>query len=96
VVAAATAAFADPAAGAFSPAQMGIGQWLYRSRLDAALSVPGVVAVQQLAVTWTVVAPPPMDLIFLRRLDQVADPGEGAYFELLPGNLTLTGAPADG
>jgi hypothetical protein len=96
VVAAATAAFADPAAGAFSPAQMGIGQWLYRSRLDAALSVPGVVAVQQLAVTWTVVAPPPMDLIFLRRLDQVADPGEGAYFELLPGNLALTGAPADG
>jgi Baseplate J-like protein len=96
VVAAATAAFADPAAGAFSPAQMGIGQWLYRSRLDAALSVPGVVAVHQLAVTWTVVAPPPMDLIFLRRLDQVADPGEGAYFELLPGNLTLTGVPADG
>jgi len=96
VVAAATAAFADPTAGAFSPAQMGIGQWLYRSRLDAALSVPGVVAVHQLAVTWTVVAPPPMDLIFLRRLDQVADPGEGAYFELLPGNLTLTGVPADG
>lgn len=96
VVAAATAAFADPAAGAFSPAQMGIGQWLYRSRLDAALSVPGVVAVHQLAVTWTVVAPPPMELIFLRRLDQVADPGEGAYFELLPDNLTLTGVPANG
>jgi hypothetical protein len=96
VVAAATAAFADPAAGAFSPAQMGIGQWLYRSRLDAALSVAGVVAVHQLAVTWTVVAPPPLELIFLRRLGQVADPGEGAYFELLPGNLTLTGVPADG
>ena len=83
VLTAATAAFTDPAAGALSPAQMSIGQWLYRSHLTAALSVPGVVAVRHLDVTWTASAP--------RRLDEVADPGEGAYFQLLPGNLTLTG-----
>lgn len=84
VVTAATAAFSDPATGAFSPAQMGIGQWLYRSRVAAALSVPGVVAIQQLEVTWGTAS----------TLDQVADPGEGAYFDLL--NLTLTGVPANG
>jgi predicted phage baseplate assembly protein len=84
VVATTTAAFTDPATGVFSPAQMGIGQWLYRSRIAAALSVPGVVAVHQLEVTWTVA------------LDQVADPGEGGYFQLLPANLTLTGVPANG
>lgn len=83
VVTAATDAFTDPAAGAFSPAQMGIGQWLYRSHLTAALSVPGVVAVRHLDVTWTASAP--------RRLDEVADPGEGAYFQLPTGGLTLTG-----
>ena len=56
VVAAATAAFCDPDSGPFSPAQMGIGQWLYRSHIEAALSVPGVVAVHQLTVTWTAAA----------------------------------------
>ncbi|HWD09486.1 MAG TPA: baseplate J/gp47 family protein [Actinomycetota bacterium] len=96
VVTAATAAFADPVTGAFSPTGMGIGQWLYRSHLEAALSVPGVVAVHQLEVSWLVAAPPPLEFVFLRRLDQVADPGEGAYFELLAGNLALTGIPAGG
>ena len=48
VVAAATAAFSDPAGGLFSPARMGIGQRLYRSAVDAALMVPGVVAVHEL------------------------------------------------
>jgi hypothetical protein len=96
VVAAATAAFTDPATGAFSPARMGIGQWLYRSHLDAALNVPGVVAVHQLSVTWTQALPPPAEMMFLRFLDEMADPGEGGYFELAPANLTLTGVPANG
>ena len=85
VLAAATAAFTDPATGAFSPAQMGIGRWLYRSHLTAALSVPGVVAVRHLDVTWHAPA--------FRRLNEVADPGEGAYFHLPTGNLTLSGTP---
>lgn len=95
VLAAATAAFTDPTNGAFSPTQMGIGQWLYRSHLTAALSVPGVVAVHHLTVTWTAPAPPPLPLLYLRRLDEVADPGEGAYFQLPNGNLTLTGVADD-
>jgi hypothetical protein len=90
VVAAASTAFTDATTGAFSPARMAIGQWLYLSRVAAALSVPGVVAVHQLDVTWAVAAPPPQ-LRYLRRLVEVADPGEGAYFQLMPGNLTLTG-----
>jgi hypothetical protein len=85
VKAAAATALTDPATGAFSPAQMRIGQWLYRSRIAAALSVPGVVAVHQLQVTWAAAT-----------LDQVADPGEGAYFQLPAANLTLTGVPANG
>ncbi len=96
VVAAATAAFCDPDSGPFSPSQLGIGQWLYRSHIEAALSVPGVVAVHQLAVTWTAAARPPLLLAFLRRLDQVADPGEGGFFELLPANLTIAGVQSSG
>ncbi|MGO9783517.1 MAG: baseplate J/gp47 family protein [Streptosporangiaceae bacterium] len=96
VVAAATAAFSDPGTGAFSPVQMGIGQRLYRSHVEAALTVPGVVAVHQLSVTWTSAAPRPLELIFFRQLDQAADPGEGAYFALLPANLTILGVPSSG
>lgn len=85
VVGAATDALTDSATGAFSPAQMGIGQRLYRSHVAAALSVTGVVAVHQLEVTWAAAT-----------LDQVADPGEGAYFQLPAANLTLTRVPANG
>ena len=52
------------APGPFSPPQMGIGQRLYRSHVEAALSVPGVIAVHELTVTWTVSAPPPLILTF--------------------------------
>lgn len=96
VVAAATAAFADPTTGAFSPTSMGIGQRLYRSRLVAALSVPGVVAVHQLEVTWTMTAPGWFIRYFPQHLDEMADPGEGAYFELAGDNLALLGASANG
>jgi hypothetical protein len=76
VATAATAALADPVTGLFSPAAMGIGAFLYRSQIDAALSVPGVLGVHHLTVVW--------DLGWLlRRLGDVFDPGEGAYFELL-------------
>jgi hypothetical protein len=50
VVAAAAAALLDPDTGLFSPAGLAIGQVLYRSQLDAALSVPGVLAVTGLRV----------------------------------------------
>ena len=51
VAAAATAALLDPDIGLFSPAGLAIGQVLYRSQLDAVLSVPGVLAVTGLRVT---------------------------------------------
>jgi uncharacterized phage protein gp47/JayE len=51
VAAAAAAALLDPDTGLFSPAGMAIGQVLYRSQLDAVLSVPGVLAVTGLQVT---------------------------------------------
>ena len=71
VVAAATAAVSGSAGGLFSPARMGIGQRLYRSAVDAALMVPGVTAVHDLAVTWG-----------NQVLDEVFDPGDGSFFDL--------------
>jgi hypothetical protein len=95
VIAAATTSVVSPTAGAFSPERMGIGQWLYRSYVEAALSVPGVIAVHQLLVTWTTAPSGREFILFLRTLDNVADPGEGAYFELLPDNLQITGGYSD-
>lgn len=84
VVTAATAAISGPA-GLFSPARMGIGQRLYRSAIDAALMVPGVVAVSDLTVQGAPLA-----------LDEFLEPGEGSYFDLAPGNITITGVSAGG
>jgi hypothetical protein len=85
VVAAATAAISDSDQGLFGPAQMGIGQWLYRSAVDAALMVPGVVAVHNLTVQQGSSV-----------LDEVFDPGEGSFFDLPPGNVTIVGVSAGG
>jgi hypothetical protein len=51
VVAAASAALSDPMTGLFAAARMAIGQPLYSSQLEAALLVPGAVAVHGLFVT---------------------------------------------
>jgi hypothetical protein len=83
VVAAATAALTDPAAGLFSPGRMGIGQRLYRSAVDAALLVPGVTAVHDLVLSRDGQA-----------LGELTDPGEGAFFALGPGSITITGVSA--
>jgi hypothetical protein len=89
VVAAATAAVADPVAGLFSPARMGIGQRLYRSAVDAALMVDGAVAVRDLAVNG------PLGRIFTDAIaSEFADPGEDGYFTLPPGQATITGVSA--
>jgi hypothetical protein len=82
VVAAATAALSGPA-GLFSPGRMGIGQRLYRSAVDAALLVPGVVAVEDLTVT----RQPQGDL------EEVLDPGRGGFFtlQLQPGSIGVEG-----
>ncbi len=90
VVAAATAAISDPAGGLFSPGRMRIGQRLYRSAVAAALTVPGVVAVHNLTVTWPVGGQP--DVVLL--LEDAFDPGEGSFLELAPGNVTIVGVNA--
>jgi hypothetical protein len=82
VVAAATAGISGPA-GLFSPARMGIGQRLYRSAIDAALMVPGVAAVHDLTVQGGPLT-----------LDEFLDPGESSFFDLAPGNVTITGVSA--
>ncbi len=85
VVAAAAAAVSDSARGLFSPGQMAIGQRLYRSAVDAALMVPGVVAVHELTVTRAGQA-----------LDEFFDPGEGAFFDLPPDHVTIGGMTPGG
>ncbi len=90
VVAAATAAINDPDAGLFSPAHMGIGQRLYRSAVAAALMVPGVVAVQNVTVIWQARSGR-FESFLLRVLDEFFDPGEGAFFRLLPDDVAVTG-----
>jgi len=85
VLAAAKAAVSSSPGGLFSPSRMGIGQRLYRSALDAALMVPGVTAVKDLVVT----APG-------QALDEVLDPGAGAYFHLPRKNISIGPVSANG
>ena len=77
-ITAAQAAVSGSAGGPFSPGSTGIGQRLYRSAIGAALMVPGVAAVHDLAVTWG-----------RQVLGEVFDPGETSYFDLPPGNATI-------
>jgi predicted phage baseplate assembly protein len=85
VVSAAKAAVSSSAGGLFSPGRMGIGQRLYRSALNAALMVPGVTAVEELVVTG------PEQV-----LDEVLDPGAGAYFHLPPKRISIGAVSASG
>lgn len=85
VVGAAKAAVSSSGDGLFSPGRMGIGQRLYRSALDAALMVPGVTAVHELVVTG-------MEQV----LDEVLDPGAGAYFHLPSKRISIGVVSASG
>ncbi len=73
------------AADLFSPANMGIGQPLYRSAIAAALMIPGVIAVHDLRVTGA-----------NQVLDEVLAPGAGAYFQLEPPVITVEAVSASG
>ncbi len=100
VTEAVTAALSDPASGLFSPARMRIGQRLYRSAVDAALMQPGVTAVRDLTVAQQVPLRGPGGLIGLAPrgpvLGEFLDPGEGAFFELPPGSVSITAVSAGG
>lgn len=97
-----TAALSDPVSGLFSPARMRIGQRLYRSAVDAALMQPGVTAVRDLTVARRVplLLRRPGGPIGLRPrepvLDEFLDPGEGAFFELPPGSVSIAVVSAGG
>jgi hypothetical protein len=98
VVSAATAALCDPSGGLFSPARMGIGQRLYRSAIDAALMVPGVVAVHDLTVYWFPGQAGQSSTALSRPLvlDEFSDPGVGWFFDLPSGNVSIAGVSAGG
>ncbi|MGA3070638.1 MAG: baseplate J/gp47 family protein [Terracidiphilus sp.] len=75
ITAAIQTALCDPVAGLFSPPQIGIGQQLFDSMIEAAcLAVTGVVAIKssQFAINGAIDAGP------------LHNPGEGAYFSLDP------------
>ncbi len=76
-----TAALCDPITGLFSPPQIGIGQSLFDSMIEAAcLTVPGVVGIQSSTFTVNgVVDSGPLH-----------SPGEGAYFSLDPSDFSPT------
>jgi hypothetical protein len=85
VVSAAAAAVSDAAGGLFSPAQLAIGQRLYRSALDEALLVPGVAAVHDLVVSGPGGSSGPV------LLGEYLDPGPGSFFDLPAGSITIVG-----
>lgn len=83
VKAAAIAAIADPTVGLFSPTSLGIGERLYRSRVDAALMVDGVLAVHELVLSTE-----------REQLEEMLDPGTGGYFSLGEGGVSITALSA--
>jgi hypothetical protein len=82
VAAAATAALADPDTGLFGPARMGIGRPLYTSQLEAALLVPGVLAVHGLTAAAGGAE------VFAQEPVGWADPGEGSFYTLATTAIT--------
>jgi hypothetical protein len=69
-------------AGLFSPGRMGIGQRLYRSQVEAALMVGGVVAVFGLHVHLAGPGDGPDELVL--------DPGQDGYFSLPAAGLSIS------
>jgi hypothetical protein len=96
---AADAALTDPDSGLFSPGRMGIGQRLYRSQVEAALTVSGVSTVVGLQITRTTssgsgdrpdAARPDAARPDAPRPDAPSlDPGPDGYFRLLAEALTI-------
>jgi len=98
VAAAAAAAVSGAPGGLFSPAVMGIGQRLYRSAIDAALMVPGVVAVHDLTVVraFALGSGTRIGVRLEEVLGEFFDPGQGSFFDLPAGNVTIVGVSAGG
>jgi hypothetical protein len=84
VLADVTTALIDPSAGLFAPGVLSLSEVLYRSRVEEAALVPGVLAVHRLRLRYR----RPNG----RRIDSSGprfDPGPGGYFELSAARLHL-------
>lgn len=85
VITAARAAMLDADTGLFGPGAIGIGQLIYQSQIDAAcLSVPGTLAVHSLHFLLNT------GMGFEEITDFRYDPGEGGFFQLQAGDLTIS------
>jgi hypothetical protein len=82
VLADAIAVLTDPVNGPFAPSSCPIGSRFYRSALDAALMVPGLVAVQQLQATQSGSWLAWWGEARLYGVGDYLDPGQGAYVAL--------------
>jgi hypothetical protein len=87
ISAAIIAALTDTAAGLFGAWNLGIGQTMFDSQIEAAvLAVPGAVAIpSQTFYANNAIDPGPLHL-----------PGEGAFYTLDPADINLTMEPANG
>jgi hypothetical protein len=84
VLGAVTAALIDPSAGLFAPGVLNLSEILYRSRVEEAALVPGVLTVHRLRLRYRRPSG--------RRIDSSGprfDPGPGGYFELSAARLHL-------
>jgi hypothetical protein len=96
VQAAVTTAVVD---GLFAPGILGLGEVLYRSRIEATvLAVPGVLATHRLRMRWTTAGP--QVLLWWGGLRPWStgprfDPGPGGYFTLAPDGLALSEEVSD-
>ena len=86
----ADAALTDPGNGLFSPGRMSIGQCLYRSQVEAALTVGGVSAVLRLRIAQAAPGGDDGGPAAPRPDEPSLDPGPDGYFRLLPEALTIS------
>jgi hypothetical protein len=89
VKAAAKSALTDPQTGLFSANRMAIGQRLYPSQVEAALTVTGVIAVLSLNIQRAEPAGPGGPAVAARDESFDGDPGQDGYFSLPASGPTI-------
>ena len=86
----ASTALTDSSTGLFSPGRMTIGQRLYRSQVEAALTVSGVSAVLGLQISRTALAGNDDSPAAARHDEPSLDPGPDGYFSLPSQDLSVS------
>lgn len=94
VIAGVRHALLDDPGGLFAPGVLGLGEVLYRSRVEERCMLPGVLAVRGLRLRWlglpTGSGLLPGSVLPVRRAPWFA-PGEGAWLDLAPSRLFVNG-----